>query len=110
MNFEVLYFADCPTYKAAERSLRAVIAEEGIEAAVELVAVNTHEEARRLTFPGSPTIRLDGHDLFPLGERQDWRMGCRIYSTSNGLRGSPTAEMLRQAIAKKADTSAERNL
>ena len=42
----------------------------------ELVVVNTDEEARRLRFPGSPTLRVDGRDLFPAGEREDWQLGC----------------------------------
>ncbi len=99
MRFEVLYFDGCPTYETATKTLRAVLAEEGVEAEVELVAVNTDEEARRLRFPGSPTIRVDGHDLFPAPEREDWRLGCRVYATPEGLRGSPTAEMLRAALA-----------
>jgi hypothetical protein len=87
MRVEVLYFDGCPTYKATEKTLRKVLAEEGMDAEVELVTVNTDEEARRLRFPGSPTIRLDGRDLFPVEEREEWRLGCRVYATQEGLRG-----------------------
>ena len=99
IKVEILYFDGCPTYETATRTLRAVLAEEGVEAEVELVAVNSDEEARRLRFPGSPTIRVDGRDLFPVGEREAWQLGCRVYATPEGLRGSPTAEMLRAALA-----------
>ena len=98
MKVEVLYFEGCPTYLDAEGTMRKVLAEEGVEADMELVAVNTDEEARRLRFPGSPTIRVDGEDLFPAPEREDWRPGCRVYATQDGLRGSPTAEMIRAAL------------
>ncbi len=101
MNVEVLYFYGCPTYETATKILRAVLAEEGVEAEVQLVAVNTHEEARRLQFPGSPTIRVDGRDLFPALEREDWGLGCRVYATPEGLKGRPTAEMLRKALTKQ---------
>ena len=47
MHVEVLYFDKCPTYVAAMRTLREVLFELGVEAEVELVAVNTDEEARR---------------------------------------------------------------
>ena len=100
MKVEVLYFDGCPTYEMATKTLRAVLAEEGSEAEVQLVAVNTDEEAGRLRFPGSPTIRVDGEDLFPVAEREDWRQGFRVYATPQGLRGSPTAEMLREALMK----------
>jgi len=109
MKVEVLYFDGCPTYKTATKTLHAVLAEEGMEAEVQLVAINSDEEARRLRFSGSPTIRVDGEDVFPVAEREDWRLGCRVYVTPQGLRGSPTAEMLREALTK-GGTGANRNL
>jgi hypothetical protein len=110
MRVEVLYFDGCPTYETATKTLRAVLTEEGVEADVELVAVNSDEEARTLRFPGSPTVRIDGRDLFPVAEREDWRVGCRVYATPEGLRGSPTAEMLREALKTKGAAGADRDL
>src|SRR5215218_7481343 len=101
MRVEVLYFDGCPTYQAAEKILRRLLAQEGAEAEVELVAVNTDEDARRLRFPGSPTIRVDGCDLFPVPSREDWRLGCRVYFTPQGLRGAPTAEMVRTSLTTR---------
>ena len=98
MRVQVLYFGACPTYLEAERTVRTVLAEEGVEADVELVAFDTDEEARKRQFPGSPTIRVDGEDLFPVPEREDWRLGCRVYATPEGLKGSPTPEMVRAAV------------
>jgi hypothetical protein len=99
IKVEILYFDGCPTYKTAERTLREVLAhKEGTEAEIMTVAVTSDEEARRLRFPGSPTIRIDGRDLFPVPERENWLLGCRIYATPEGLRGSPTAEMFREAL------------
>ena len=101
MKVEVLYFDGCPTYRAAQKTLAEVLSEKGVEAEVDLVAVNSDQEARRLRFPGSPTIRVDGRDLFPVEEREEWRLGCRVYATSEGLRGSPTAEMVRASLASR---------
>jgi hypothetical protein len=101
MRVEVLYFDRCPTYETATKTLRAVLAEVGVDAEIDLIAVNSDEEAQRLRFTGSPTIRVDGRDLFPALEREDWRLGCRVYATPEGLKGSPTAEMLRAALAIK---------
>jgi hypothetical protein len=72
----------------------------GLEADIELVAVNSDEEAKRLRFPGSPTIRVDGRDLFPTPEREDWRLVCRVYATPEGMMGSPTVQMLKAALLK----------
>ena len=96
----MLYFDGCPSHAPAGEALRAALAEEGIEAGVDAVAVNTDEEARRLRFPGSPTIRLGGKDLFPAPEQEDWRLGCRVYATPEGLKGSPTVSMLREALRR----------
>ena len=101
MKVGILYFDGCPTYGVAEKILKEVLVRKGIEAEVELVAVNSDEEAQRFRFPGSPTIRVDGRDVFPAGERTDWRLGCRVYATPEGLQGFPTAEMLREALTRK---------
>jgi hypothetical protein len=100
VQVEVLYFDGCPTYVAAARTLREVLAELGAEAEVELVAVDTDEEAKRLRFPGSPTIRVDDRDLFPVPERSVWALGCRTYATPEGLKGYPTREMFLDALAR----------
>ncbi len=105
-KMEILYFDGCPTYRTAHRTLSEVLSEEGLRVEVELVAVNTDAEARRLRFPGSPTIRVDGRDLFPAPEREDWRLGCRVYATPEGLKGSPTAEMLREALTDEGAADA----
>jgi hypothetical protein len=110
MRVEVLYFDGCPTYLQAENTLREVLAEEGIEAGVELVAVNTDAEARVLQFPGSPTIRVEGRDLFPTPEREDLRLGCRVYATPEGLKGSPTPEMLKEALTTEGVVRANNDL
>ncbi len=110
MKVEVLYFDGCPTYVAAEKAVREALAEEGIEAGVELVTVNTDEEAQRLRFPGSPTIRVDDRDLFPVPGRAEYALGCRMYATPEGLKGSPTAEMLREALTTEGFARANNDL
>lgn len=109
MELEILYFDGCPTYRVANETLKRVLAEEGIAAEIRMVAVNTDEEATRLRFPGSPTIRVDGRDLFPTGGREDWRLGCRVYFTPEGLKGHPTAEMLKKALVTEGRVDAEQH-
>ena len=98
MRAEILYFQGCPTYVSVAKAVREVLAKQGIEAEVELVAVNSDKEAQRLQFPGSPTIRVNGEDLFPVPEREEYALGCRMYATPKGLKGSPTAKMLEEAL------------
>ena len=101
MKIELLYFDGCPTYSPAQKALKQALSEEGIDARIQLLAVNTDEEAQRMQVPGSPTIRVNGRDLFPAPETQDGGLGCRIYLTPEGLWGTPTKEMLREALLRQ---------
>ncbi len=110
MKVEILYFDGCPTYLEAEKALRGVLEEQGVVAEVELVAVNTDEEAQELRFAGSPTVRVDGEDLLPVPQRAGYALGCRVYATPEGLRGSPTAEMLKEALRTREATGGRASL
>jgi hypothetical protein len=59
----------------------------------------TEEDAARERFPGSPTLRVGGRDLFPTDEPPS--LTCRIYRLADG-RFSPTPDPaeLRAALAQ----------
>ncbi len=99
---ELLYFDGCPGCRKAEQSLKDALSQEGVWSEIELVLVNTDEEAEALKFPGSPTIRMDGQDLFPssAGEQDGWHLGCRVYATPAGLKDHPTEEMIQAALRR----------
>ena len=92
MEVEILYFDGCPSYREAQATLEEVLSQGDVSAEVRPVAVNTDEDARRLRFPGSPTLRVDGEDLFPVpvaNARAAYALGCRMYATPEGLKGRP---------------------
>jgi hypothetical protein len=62
-----------------------------------VVRVSSDAEAVARRFTGSPTIRVDGVDLFPPGH-EDYALACRIYYTPDGSAGTPTAAMIRDAL------------
>ena len=101
MEVEILYFDDCPSYREARATLEEALSQGDVGAEVRMVAVNTDEEAQRLRFPGSPTVKVDGEDLFPVPDRARYALGCRMYATPEGLKGSPTAEMVRASLAER---------
>jgi len=68
---------------------------------IELVEVTTQEQAERIGFRGSPSVLVDGRDLFAQ-TGTDFGLMCRVYSTPEGLRGSPTTEQLVAALAGPA--------
>jgi len=72
----------------------------GLDPSVDLIRVETDEEAKKQRFVGSPSIRVAGEDLFPV-DHENYALGCRVYQTPDGMRGLPTAEMLESALAVK---------
>ena len=108
MKVEILYFDGCPRYEGAQQAVHEALARRGMDdVRVDLLAVNTYEDAERLKLPGSPTLRADGEDLFPVPERRAWALGCRMYLTPEGLKGHPTAEMVGEALSRKGVAEAE---
>jgi len=69
---EILYFDGCPSYREAQATLEEILSQGDVTAEVRPVAVDTDEEVQRLRFPGSPTIRVDGEDLFPVPDRTEY--------------------------------------
>jgi hypothetical protein len=99
MKIEFLFWRGCPSYPEAQQLLEEVIAARGIDAPVELREVRTREEAERLRFPGSPTIRVDGRDVDPAGADAQPALNCRIYHLPDGsVSPVPTREQLEEAL------------
>ncbi|MFA9404015.1 MAG: thioredoxin family protein [Anaerolineales bacterium] len=100
LKIELLYFEDCPSWKMAQESLEAILQDSNIEATVQLVRVETDQEAKDHHFVGSPSIRVDGNDLFPVNH-ENYALGCRVYQTPDGMRGWPTAKMIEDALTAR---------
>ena len=98
---EVLTFAGCPHGEPALEFAQRIVRETNAEAEVRRVDVPDAEAAVAQRFLGSPTIRVDGHDVEPgADERHDYAMSCRIYRTSAGLLGRPEEQWVRDALAR----------
>lgn len=96
---ELLYFDGCPSYEWFLPRLRALVAEAGIGGEVQLRRVESPEAAVAERFLGSPTIRVDGVDVEPGADtRSDFGLNCRLYSTPDGLQGTPRAAWVVKAL------------
>jgi hypothetical protein len=99
MKVEFLFWEGCPSHPEARALLAEVLAERGLDAEVEEHEVTTTEEAERLAFPGSPTIRVDGRDVDPGGAGARPALTCRIYHRPDGrVSPVPTREQLEEAL------------
>jgi hypothetical protein len=97
MQIDLLYFDDCPSWQSGLENLKAALLAEGMQAEIRLVQVEDYAEATRLKFLGSPSFQINDGDLWP-EQRDLYALSCRVYSTSLGLKGAPTVEMLREKL------------
>ncbi|MBA3262549.1 MAG: hypothetical protein H0T69_08800 [Thermoleophilaceae bacterium] len=101
MKIELLYFDGCPSHEALLPTLRALLADEGIETEVELRRVESVEAAEGERFLGSPTVRVDGDDIDPdASARTDFGLKCRLYRSRERTSGVPTERWLLSAIRR----------
>lgn len=96
---ELLYFEGCPNHRAARELVERVAAERGLELDLRLVEVGSAEEARRLRFLGSPSVRVNGRDVEPgAAARESFVLACRVYRTESGFSGLPSEGWVRAAL------------
>lgn len=99
MTIELLYWEGCPSYPEAKSLLAEVLGRRGIEAEIGMREVRTQAEAEALAFPGSPTIRIDGRDVDPLGAQSRPALTCRIYHQGDGrVSPLPSRDLLEAAL------------
>ncbi len=103
MGIRFLYTEECQSHDEALRRLRQVLDDEGIKAEIELVRVETFEEAKKLRYSGSPTILINGKDIDPL-ENCEYAPACRAYRLEDGrISPLPSISMIRNAVRSARD-------
>jgi hypothetical protein len=100
VTVELLYWEGCPSHPEARELLEDVLRERGLDVEVRMRHVGTREEAVELSFPGSPTIRIDGRDIDPTGAADPPALTCRIYHMPDGrVSPIPSRKQLEEALA-----------
>ncbi len=103
MKIRFLYYEECPSHDVALERLRQVLAEEGIEAEIEVIKVETQEQAEDLHFIGSPTILIEGQDIDPPPPNAHYALTCRAYRLEDGrISPLPSPDMIRRAVRAAA--------
>lgn len=101
MLIEILCFEDCPNLAPVVKLVHEVVADRGITAEIREVHVQSPEDAVRLEFVGSPSVRVDGVDIEPAArERREFGVSCRMYGTS----GVPPRAMIEDALSVPRET------
>ena len=91
MRVELLWWEGCPSHPETLADLERALAAAGLDSHVHMVEIQSDEQARSERFPGSPTIRIDGDDIFPRPEGEPYSLTCRVYRLRDG-RPSPTPD------------------
>jgi hypothetical protein len=110
-TIEVLHVADCPHHEAFLPHLRELLTAHGITVPIALIRIDTDDDARAHRFLGSPTVRVNGHDVEPAAVEREIRntantddasglygLQCRLYRTPTGATGVPSDEWIIDAL------------
>jgi hypothetical protein len=100
---EVLYIEQCPNYAGALALVERVRAELGIDAELRTRLIGDQAAAEQVGFPGSPTVRVDGHDVEPGSEPPaEITLACRLYRHEHHFAGQPAERWVRKALLRAA--------
>lgn len=104
MRVELLYWDGDPNYMTARQRLVEVLVEDAFETPIQMIAVNSQEDAELLAFPGSPTIRIDDTDIHPAGIGEIG-LGMRRYPSDDDADGPlsealPGKRLIRRAVER----------
>lgn len=97
------YFEGCPNAKESLAHLVQMQQELGIdEQEIEIVEVPDAETSERLHFQGSPTILINGIDIYTGESPTDSIYSCRVYTFDGKKTGIIPASFIRQKLATYA--------
>lgn len=101
-DVELLWWDGCPSSGEAHELVRRVMGELGLDpASLRSIEIDTDAAAEREGFAGSPTIRVDGHDIQPPAEREPPGLTCRVYHLRDGrVSPLPDPEDIKEALTK----------
>jgi hypothetical protein len=105
VEVELLWWQGCPSWERALQILRSEMSSAGLDpSAIEVTEITTEEEGERHDFPGSPTIRVDGRDISPVGPTEPRGLTCRVYRRSDGrISPLPDPADVRAALLASGD-------
>lgn len=98
MRVQLLYYLECPSHERALELIQQALVEEGRHAEIEIIRIDTQEQAQAHQFIGSPTIRINGIEIQPQPDLP-YRLTCRTFIHEDGrLSPLPSLTMLKEAI------------
>lgn len=107
MQIDIIHIDACPSWREAGVRVQAAVAAAGVDAeSIRFRLVATAAQASAVPFAGSPTILVDGVDLFPSAEPTG-ELACRVYVSEGRMVGLPTVNELTAALRARKNDHAE---
>jgi hypothetical protein len=100
VRVELLYTDGDPHAMTARQRLVEVLTEDAFETPIQMIAVSSADDAELLDFRGSPTIRIDGVDIYPPSAEQG--LGSRAYPRDDQLDAAPTEPIPGKRLIRRA--------
>jgi len=101
MKIEFLYFEGCPNSDIALTDLKEILSEASLKEAIEIINVETPEDAVKYRFLGSPSIRINDKDLeIEEDNSTEYSMRCRRYKNGDMIEGFPSKELIKLNLSK----------
>jgi hypothetical protein len=99
-TIDLLWWEGCPSTPRTRELLVELLAEVGLTPdTIRAEEVVSEEDARRVGFVGSPTIRVDGRDVVPPPPDETPSLTCRLYRLRNGRPSPiPDPDDIREAL------------
>ena len=100
-KIEFQYFDGCPNSTVTLKNLQDLLSTEGIgDYELEIVEVPSPELAQELNFQGSPTVLIDGVDIYTEQTPKSFSYSCRIFDIDGEKSGVLPNEYLRKKLIK----------
>ncbi len=101
MNIGVFFIEGCPGVSVVIDNIKEVITEEAVDAEISMFSIETSEDAGRLQFTGSPTVRINGRDIDSnMKAIKDYGLRSRHYFINGKKSYYLSKSMIRDAIKK----------
>src|SRR5262249_49555276 len=101
VRIEILAREDCPNRGMAITVVERVVHETGVPADIEIVDVESEDDAETFRLLGSPTVLVDGRDVDPQPNlNAEYSIDDRIYRGERGPCGWPEPDWIRAALLR----------
>ncbi len=87
----------CPNTEQTWNDLLGCLHQMGVTIQPERIVIHDDLEADHYSFQGSPSIKVDGVDLWEQ-KAEEFHMGYRSYITPDGICDRPSTEMLTEQL------------